>query len=42
MLAISLALPYVAMAVSRERSAVQAEIERKRGHVNLVPAHASV
>jgi hypothetical protein len=42
MLAICLALPYVAMAVSRERSAVQAELERKRGHVNLVPAHASV
>jgi hypothetical protein len=42
MLAICLALPYVAMAVSRERSAVQADMERKRGHVNLVPAHASV
>jgi hypothetical protein len=42
MLAICLALPYVAMAMSRERSAVQADIERKRGHVNLVPVHASV
>jgi O-antigen ligase len=42
MLAICLALPYVAMAACRERSTVQADIERKRGHVNLVPAHASV
>jgi hypothetical protein len=42
MLAICLALPYVAMAACRERATVQADIERKRGHVNLVPAHASV
>jgi hypothetical protein len=42
MLAICLALPYVAMAVCRERVAVQpAAPARKRGHVNLVPAHAS-
>jgi hypothetical protein len=41
MLAICLALPYVAMAVCREASAVQvAEDKKKRGHVNLVPAHA--
>jgi hypothetical protein len=42
MLAICLALPYVAMAVCREQSAVQAAKEKKRGHVNLVPAHASL
>jgi hypothetical protein len=42
MLAICLALPYVAMAVSREQSAARAANERKRGHVNLVPAHASL
>jgi hypothetical protein len=39
MLAICLALPYVAMAVCREQSAVQAAKEKKRGHVNLVPSH---
>jgi O-antigen ligase len=40
MLAICLALPYVAMAVCREQTAVQAATEKKkRGHVNLVPAH---
>ena len=39
MLAICLALPYVAMAVCREQSAVQAAREKKRGHVNLVPSH---
>jgi len=39
MLAICLALPYVAMAVCREQSAVQAAREQKRGHVNLVPSH---
>jgi hypothetical protein len=42
MLAICLALPYVAMAVSREASAVQVAEKKKRGHVNLVPAHVSV
>jgi len=42
MLAICLALPYVAMAVCREQSAVEAAKEKKRGHVNLVPAHASL
>jgi hypothetical protein len=42
MLAICLALPYVAMAVCREQSAVQqaARDRKKRGHVNLVPTHA--
>jgi hypothetical protein len=40
MLAICLALPYVAMAVCREQTAAQAATEKKkRGHVNLVPAH---
>jgi hypothetical protein len=40
MLAICLALPYVAMAVCREAAAVQVAERKKRGHVNLVPAHA--
>jgi hypothetical protein len=41
MLAICLALPYVAMAVCREQANVQAAVDRnKRGHVKLVPAHA--
>jgi hypothetical protein len=28
--------------VCREQSAVEAAKEKKRGHVNLVPAHASL
>jgi hypothetical protein len=40
MLAICLALPYVAMAVCREAAAVQVAEEKKRGHVSLVPAQA--
>jgi hypothetical protein len=40
MLGICLALPYVAMAVWRDAAAVQVAEEKKRGHVNLVPAHA--
>jgi hypothetical protein len=40
MLAICLALPYVAMAVCREAAAVQAAGEHQRGHVKLVPTHA--
>jgi hypothetical protein len=40
MLAICLALPYVAMAVCREAAAVQAAGEHQRGHINLVPTHA--
>lgn len=39
MLAICLALPYVAMAVARMQPAVQPVEARKRRHVNLVPAH---
>jgi hypothetical protein len=39
MLAICLALPYVAMAVSRTQPAVQPANAAKRRHVNLVPAH---
>jgi hypothetical protein len=39
MLAICLALPYVAMAVSRMQPAVQPANAAKRRHVNLVPAH---
>jgi O-antigen ligase len=42
MLAICLALPYVAMAVCREQSAVQTAKEKKRGHVNLVPTRVAV
>jgi hypothetical protein len=38
MLAICLALPYVAMAVCREQAAVRAAPDKRR-HVNLVPAH---
>jgi hypothetical protein len=38
MLAICLALPYVAMAVCREQTAVRAAPDKRR-HVNLVPAH---
>jgi hypothetical protein len=40
MLAICLALPYVAMAVWRERAAPQAASQSVRRRVNLVPAHA--
>jgi len=39
MLAICLALPYVAMAVASAQPAVQPVETRKRRHVNLVPAH---
>ncbi|MFL6633768.1 MAG: O-antigen ligase family protein [Massilia sp.] len=39
MLAICLALPYVAMAVARAQPAAQPVETRKRRHVNLVPAH---
>ena len=39
MLAICLALPYVAMAVASAQPAVQPVESRKRRHVNLVPAH---
>ena len=39
MLAICLALPYVAMAVASAQPAVQPIETRKRRHVNLVPAH---
>jgi hypothetical protein len=38
MLAICLALPYVAMAVASMQPAVQPVETRKRRHVNLVPA----
>jgi hypothetical protein len=40
MLAICLALPYVAMAVCRDAAAVPAAELKKRGHVRLVPAQA--
>jgi hypothetical protein len=39
MLAICLALPYVAMAVASTQPAAQPAETRKRRHVNLVPAH---
>jgi hypothetical protein len=39
MLAICLALPYVAMAVARAQPAAHPVETRKRRHVNLVPAH---
>lgn len=39
MLAICLALPYVAMAAFRDQPAVQPVPAAKRRHVNLVPAH---
>jgi hypothetical protein len=42
MLAICLALPYVAMAVCREQAAVQPARNDKRRHVKLVPAHAQL
>jgi hypothetical protein len=41
MLAVCLALPYVAMVVGRDAAAAQVAEQKKRGHVNLVPAHAS-
>jgi hypothetical protein len=40
MLAVCLALPYVAMSVCREAAAVQVAERNKRGHINLVPAPA--
>jgi hypothetical protein len=40
MLAICLALPYVAMAVCRDAAAVPVAEAKKRGHVRLVPAQA--
>jgi hypothetical protein len=39
MLAICLALPYVAMAVCREQPVAQPAHATRRRHVNLVPAH---
>jgi hypothetical protein len=43
MLAICLALPYVAMAVCRAQSAAEVAVERKkRHHVKLVPAQVAV
>jgi hypothetical protein len=39
MLAICLALPYVAMAVCREQAVAQPAHAARRRHVNLVPAH---
>jgi hypothetical protein len=40
MLAICLALPYVAMAVCREAAVQPVREANQRGHVNLVPAQA--